>query len=757
MLYSTMTLADLKIQYRRNIYCFGAGRIFDSFMQEFAEFHLENHIKAVVDNNVGQMESHAKTVNGTDIPIVSLETLLSDIKEQDCILITMAAYQEVIQQLEAIERLHHIKYYLYSIVRIEQYDYDRRHVKMPSEIAAYKEIRIPKVIHYCWFGKQKIPDQYRRWMESWKKWCPDYEIVEWNEDNYDVHKSPYISQAYDRKKWAFVSDYARIDIVNEQGGVYLDTDVELIKNIDELLQNDAFCGFESRDYVAFGLGFGAGKNNTILREIKEYYDNTGFVMDDGTLNQVNCPVIQTAVMQKHGLQRNGGFQQVEDMTVYPSIVLCGMSPHSFRIECDPVYTYAVHHFAASWKEGEAVIKRNAEIADIRKLTERENTLITIFTPVYNRAHIIGNLYQSLLRQTSHDFEWLIVDDGSTDNIAELVHQWAEDTQSFQIRLYQQENGGKHRAVNYGVKLSFGEAFFIVDSDDFLEDNAVEIIAEYWKEIKENRKIAGIAGLKRYGQGGIIGGTPHFDDFIDATNLERGSWGLHGDKAEVYRTELLRQFPFPEYQNETFITEAVVWDQIAYEGYQIRWINKPFMICDYQADGLTAGGEKLFIDNPRGWAHYIRAERKYRKVDKEQYFLSCCRYYECEYGKFTDNEIQEMLGLCDKEYRYMADRYNTFFCKLNRLCENRKVCIYAYGRWGKRLKEYLEHLGIQVDYVVDRQYENITEIEAYPLSMDLPQADIIFIALKNGAEEAAEAMKRKLPGAEVVLFGDIKPY
>lgn len=384
-------------------------------------------------------------------------------------------------------------------------------------------------------------------------------------------------------------------------------------------------------------------------------------------------------------------------------------------------------------------------------------MITIFTPVYNRAYIIEKLYHSLLRQTNHDFEWLVVDDGSTDNIAEVVQKWIRDTQLFKIRFYQQKNGGKHRAINYGVSLSSCDAFFIVDSDDYLEDNAVETILRYWNGVGKENEFAGIAGLRRHSNGEMIGDKPRFNDYVDATNLEREKWGLGGDKAEVYKTELLHQFPFPEYENEKFITEAVVWDRLAYEGYKLRWINRSFVICNYLQDGLTAKGEQLFIENPKGWAHYIQTESLYRKVDEKQYLVTCCRYYECEYKKFTDNEIQQMLGLCDEDYRYIKDRYNAFFQKINRLCKDRKVCIYAYGRWGKRLKEYLEQLKIQVDYVVDKQYENIGGIAAYSIDMDLPQAEVVFIALKNGAKEAVEAMKRKMPGAEIVLFADIKPY
>lgn len=152
------------------------------------------------------------------------------------------------------------------------------------------------------------------------------------------------------KKWAFVSDYARIDIINEHGGVYLDTDVELIKNIDLLLMNDAFCGFEQARYVAYGLGFGSKTHHPILEEIKEYYDNQSFLLENGNLDQTTCPVIQTEIMKKYGLKCNGEFQIIEGMAVYPSRFLCGMSPFSFRVEKYPFYTYAIHHYEGSWVE-----------------------------------------------------------------------------------------------------------------------------------------------------------------------------------------------------------------------------------------------------------------------------------------------------------------------------------------------------------------------------------------------------------------------
>lgn len=383
-------------------------------------------------------------------------------------------------------------------------------------------------------------------------------------------------------------------------------------------------------------------------------------------------------------------------------------------------------------------------------------MITVFTPIYNRAYIIDQLYQSLLRQTSSAFEWLIVDDGSTDNITELVEQWMKSTQKFKIRFYRQENGGKHRAINYGIRLAKYEAFFIVDSDDYLEDDAIETILKYWNDINTDGKFAGISGLKRHEDGEIIGEKPTFSDFADATNLERGQFGLGGDKAEVYKTELMRHFPFPEYENESFITEAVVWNRIAYEGYKLRWINKSFMICDYRPDGLTAKGQRLFPDNPKGWACYIRMQKEYEAIEESSYLKRCYYYYECECKRLTDREIKTMLGLNHSEFHIITGQYAKFSQKLTELCFGRKVCVYPYGQWGKRLKRYLDRLGIQIDYVIDKHFEKIGEIKAYAIEMDLPQVDVIFVALSKDAEEAAKTVRNKMPMAEIILCKDIKP-
>ena len=143
---------------------------------------------------------------------------------------------------------------------------------------------IPKKIHYFWIGGKSMPEKNKTCVESWKKFCPDYEIIEWNESNYDFSECTYMAQAYEAELWGFVPDYARLDIICREGGIYLDTDVELLKSLDDLLSCKAFMGFENRKSVAPGLGFGAEPGNEILKQMRDLYHSFSFYNENGTPN-----------------------------------------------------------------------------------------------------------------------------------------------------------------------------------------------------------------------------------------------------------------------------------------------------------------------------------------------------------------------------------------------------------------------------------------------------------------------------------------
>ena len=236
--------------------------------------------------------------------------------------------------------------------------------------------------------------------------------------------------------------------------------------------------------------------------------------------------------------------------------------------------------------------------------------LTIFTPTYNRAYILPELYNSLINQTNKNFEWLIIDDCSSDNTCDLINKWINE-QKINIVFFKQEHGGKHRAINKALDIAKGEYIFIVDSDDIVTKDAVEKILQWINEIEnDNRdyKFCGVAGLKVLKNGSVAGGDTNFQNlYVDATNFERKKYGLLGDKAEVYKTDIMRKFKFPEFDNEYFVTEDYCYLQIASKGYKIRWYNDPIYICDYLDDGLSKTGANEIsghIKNFKGYSSYI---------------------------------------------------------------------------------------------------------------------------------------------------------
>ncbi len=251
-------------------------------------------------------------------------------------------------------------------------------------------------------------------------------------------------------------------------------------------------------------------------------------------------------------------------------------------------------------------KQKKELEDFLYQTlKRENQVmgdykITVFTPTFNRAYIIEKLYDSLKQQTCKDFEWIVIDDGSSDNTAILFDKWCLEDNGFDIIYLKVKNGGKHRAINKGTEMARGKLFFIVDSDDYLLNNAIEQIISWESTIENLEGFAGVSGNRGYSEEQIIGETFN-GDFIDATNLERGKFRIFGDKAEVYYTEILRKYKFPEIEGENFMTENVVWNAIANDGYKIRWFNQITYICHYLTDGLTYHSGEIAVKNPKGYA------------------------------------------------------------------------------------------------------------------------------------------------------------
>lgn len=214
---------------------------------------------------------------------------------------------------------------------------------------------IPKIIHYCWFGGKQKPRSVKDCLKSWTKFCPDYKIIEWNENNFDVFAHPYTTQAYNNKKWAFVTDYARLFIVYYNGGIYMDTDVELVKPLDPLLINEAYAGFEDGKNVATGLGFGAIPKQKMIGKLLKSYDFIPFEKENGKLNIIACPLLNTPVLIENGLIQNNEKQNIQGLIIFPKDYF---SPKDYNTRKCLITenTYSIHHFDASWKTNKEKIK-----------------------------------------------------------------------------------------------------------------------------------------------------------------------------------------------------------------------------------------------------------------------------------------------------------------------------------------------------------------------------------------------------------------
>lgn len=214
---------------------------------------------------------------------------------------------------------------------------------------------IDKKIHYCWFGGKKIPKEVKKCIKSWKEKCPDYEIIRWDEKNFDINCNEFVKDAYKAKAWAFVSDYARLKIIYDNGGIYLDTDVELLKNLDFLLESDFFIGTEqSKKLYTTGLGFGAIKQHYIVKKMMEKYEN--LIFDFNKRNEIACPYLNASALKEIGFNTVDSVQEIDNCFVYPPKYFDPLATgKSNNLLCND--TISIHHYNASWTSTTNKIKR----------------------------------------------------------------------------------------------------------------------------------------------------------------------------------------------------------------------------------------------------------------------------------------------------------------------------------------------------------------------------------------------------------------
>lgn len=268
--------------------------------------------------------------------------------------------------------------------------------------------------------------------------------------------------------------------------------------------------------------------------------------------------------------------------------------------------------------------------------------LTIFTPTYNRGYIIKTLYESLKKQTVQDFEWLVIDDGSTDD-TEVIFRKILNDKLIDAKYFKKENGGKHTAANFALNLAKGELFFVVDSDDYLADNAVERILFYYSQIENDLSFCGVCGLKAFFNGKVIG-SPIEYEVLDTTIIDyRFHRKINGDKADVFRTSLLKQHRFPEYKNEKWCPLSIVWNRFG-SSLKVRYFNEVLYYAEYLEDGISLNRNKIRRNSPKTTMQYYKELSCYDIPIKEKIKASINYWRFGLYSNETFFKLAEDLGV-----------------------------------------------------------------------------------------------------------------
>lgn len=324
----------------KTLYVFGAGR---RLVHLCETLRLNEQIVAIIDNNK-LLWNTSFVFQGSKIPIINVEQFVSLVDKQALdeivLLITPAFYAwKIVEQLDEQECLDGLRCYISGLLM--------EHYESQDFSFSKGEVLIPKKIHYCWFGGAEIPVKLQNYIDTWKKVCPDYEIIRWDESNFNVSQNVYMKQAYDCKKWGFVSDCARLHIIYREGGIYLDTDVELLRSLDDLLCDEMFCHADSNTSINFGVGFGAVKGHELIKQLRDFYDNKEFINDDGSMDLRPCYMYQNPVLMKNGFVIKNGYQRNGKCVLYPSEVAAPTGLRGMENNFSDK-TISVHHSELSW-------------------------------------------------------------------------------------------------------------------------------------------------------------------------------------------------------------------------------------------------------------------------------------------------------------------------------------------------------------------------------------------------------------------------
>ena len=346
----------------KRVVIYGAGVIGETVAPYWLhEYQLDEAVMCFVDADIHKQGTTIRLAS-RDVPVTPL-TVLTEQSGNYILLITVSAFEPIVRSLEQLPGTEDAEAYFLPIMLL-----DIAHApKEGGVIRTSNALLIPKKIHYTWFSGEPIPAGLQTCIDTWKRFCPDYEIIRWDTSNYDVSRHLYTRQAYALQKWGFIADVARLEILYEIGGIYLDVDVELIRALDALLYQPAFCGVEKWGTVNMGGCSGSCPGNLVIKSMLDYRKDEPFARQDGTLNLTACGHYETAPLVRQGLEINGKTQIIADgqMTVYASEFFQPFDYMSGEIRLTP-NTFSVHHFSGTWLGADAVKKREATLNHYRE-------------------------------------------------------------------------------------------------------------------------------------------------------------------------------------------------------------------------------------------------------------------------------------------------------------------------------------------------------------------------------------------------------
>lgn len=349
----------------RKIVIYGAGMIGQTIVPYLVESNnLYDRLICYFDADLNKqkitidIQGHKYTVGKSEeIRSISRDTI---------VLITNSNFAPIVEMLDGMDELAQNEAFILPILNAEA-----AHNKTPANIELKKSRTqlIPKKIHYCWFSGNPMPEYLVKCIESWERLCPDYEIVRWDENNYDITKNLYMKQAYEAGKWGFVPDIARLDILYRHGGIYLDTDVEMVKRPDDLLYQEGFAGVEKWGNVNMGGCSGAVAGHPMIKCLLDFRKEENFVNEDGSLNTMTCGYYETLPLIKLGMKPDNTVQEVGGMTIYSSEFFHPYDYMSGEIDRTK-NTFSIHHFNGGWLDAKRREERQKTVNNYRKMLER---------------------------------------------------------------------------------------------------------------------------------------------------------------------------------------------------------------------------------------------------------------------------------------------------------------------------------------------------------------------------------------------------